>query len=243
MRALVVLPTYQEAENIETVLSRVREAAPEAEILVVDDGSPDGTADLAEAAGTRLGQVHVLRRTEKSGLGPAYRAGFTWGLERDFEILVEMDADLQHDPAVLPKLLELVESGRADLAIGSRYVPGGVVDGWPTSRRLLSEWGNRYIALMLRLPVRDATAGYRAYRSTIIEKVGLDRVHADGYGFQIEMAYEVNKAGGIIVELPITFRERTQGTSKMAPNIVGEAMWLVTKWGVRDRWSKLRDRA
>jgi len=243
MRALVVLPTYQEAENIETVLGRIREAAPEAEILVVDDGSPDGTADLAEGTGERLGQVHVLRRTEKSGLGPAYRAGFTWGLERDFDVLVEMDADLQHDPAMLPRLLDAVDSGPADLAIGSRYVPGGSVAGWPTSRRLLSQWGNRYIGLMLHMPVRDATAGYRAYRSAIIEKIGLERVRADGYGFQIEMAYEVNKAGGVIVELPITFRERTQGTSKMAPNIVGEAMWLVTKWGLRDRWAKLRSRA
>lgn len=242
MRALVVLPTYQEAENIETVLGRIREAVPEAEILVVDDGSPDGTADLAEATGERLGQVHVLRRTEKTGLGPAYRAGFSWGLERNFDVLVEMDADLQHDPAMLPQLLEAVDSGRADLVIGSRYVPGGAVPGWPASRRLLSQWGNRYVGLMLRMPVRDATAGFRAYRATIIEKIGLDRVRADGYGFQIEMAYEVNKAGGVIVELPITFRERTKGTSKMAPNIVGEAMWLVTKWGLRDRWAKVRSR-
>ncbi len=243
MRALVVLPTYQEAENIQTVLGRIRDAAPEAEVLVVDDGSPDGTADLAEATGARLGQVQVLRRTEKSGLGPAYRAGFTWGLERDFDVLVEMDADLQHDPAMLPRLLDAVDTGPADLAIGSRYVAGGSVAGWPTSRRLLSQWGNRYIGLMLHMPVRDATAGYRAYRATIIEKIGLERVRADGYGFQIEMAYEVNKAGGVIVELPITFRERTQGTSKMAPNIVGEAMWLVTKWGLRDRWARLRARA
>jgi dolichol-phosphate mannosyltransferase len=243
MPALVVLPTYQEAENIQTVLGRIREAAPEAEILVVDDGSPDGTADLAAATGDRLGQVHVLRRTEKSGLGPAYRAGFSWGLDRDFDVLVEMDADLQHDPAMLPRLLEAVDAGPADLAIGSRYVPGGSVAGWPTHRRLLSQWGNRYIGLMLHMPVRDATAGYRAYRAAIIEKIGLDRVRADGYGFQIEMAYEVNKAGGVIVELPITFRERTQGTSKMAPNIVGEAMLLVTRWGIRDRWARLRARA
>ena len=195
MRPLVVLPTYQEAENIEDVLGRIRRAVPDAEVLVVDDGSPDGTADLAEGVDAELGSISVLRRAAKSGLGPAYRAGFAWGLERGFDVLVEMDADLSHDPDVLPRLLAAVD-GPADLAIGSRYVPGGAVPGWPTNRRLLSQWGNRYIGLMLKLPVRDATAGFRAYRSSIIEKIGLDRVRADGYGFQIEMAYEVTKAGG-----------------------------------------------
>ncbi|HWJ64280.1 MAG TPA: polyprenol monophosphomannose synthase [Acidimicrobiales bacterium] len=240
MSALVIIPTYQEAENIADVLGRVREAAPDAHVLVVDDGSPDGTADLAEAAAAELGQVHVLRRASKSGLGPSYRAGFAWGLEREHTVLLEMDADLSHDPSMLPALIAAVESGEADLAIGSRYIPGGAVPGWPAHRRLLSQWGNRYIGFMLRMPVRDATAGFRAYTSSILEKVGLDQVRADGYGFQIEMAYEVSKAGGTIVEIPITFRDRVRGVSKMHPRIVSEALMLVTRWGVRDRVRKLR---
>ncbi|HEX2576053.1 MAG TPA: polyprenol monophosphomannose synthase [Aquihabitans sp.] len=242
MSPLVVLPTYQEAENVQDVLGRIRASVPEAHVLVVDDGSPDGTADLAAEAGATLGQVDVLRRTEKSGLGPAYRAGFAWGLERGHDVLIEMDADLSHDPEVLPQLIAAVTDGGADLAIGSRYVPGGSVPGWPRNRRLLSKWGNRYMGVMLRIPVRDATAGFRAYRRSIIERVGLERVRADGYGFQIEMAYEVHKAGGRIVEIPITFRDRERGVSKMSPNIVVEALVLVTRWGIRDRVDRVRRR-
>ena len=242
MSPLVVLPTYQEAENIRDVLERIRAAAPEAHVLVVDDGSPDGTADLAAGVGEELGQIDVLRRASKSGLGPSYRAGFAWGLEHGHDVLIEMDADLSHDPTVLPKLIEAVTTGGADLAIGSRYIPGGAVPGWPTHRRVLSQLGNRYVGLMLRMPVRDATAGFRAYRKEIIEKVGLDQVRADGYGFQIEMAYEVTKAGGTILEVPITFRDRVRGESKMHPSIISEALWLVTRWGVRDRVRRLRRR-
>jgi dolichol-phosphate mannosyltransferase len=242
MAPLVILPTYQEAENIRHALTRVREIVPEAHVLVVDDGSPDGTADLAAATGEELGQIHVLRRPAKAGLGPAYRAGFAWGIDRGHDVLVEMDADGQHDPAVLPELIATLDRAPADLVIGSRYVPGGAVPGWPANRRLLSRWGNRYIGFMLKLGVRDATAGYRAYRTTIIEKIGVDRVRADGYGFQIEMAYEVAKAGGRIVEIPITFRDRQRGVSKMSPNIVGEALVLVTRWGLRDRVQRLRRR-
>lgn len=243
MQPLVIIPTYQEAENVADVLARVRASVPEAHVLVVDDGSPDGTADLAEEAGRELGQVHVLRRPAKSGLGPSYRAGFAWGLERGHEVLIEMDADLSHDPAVLPQLIGAVTEpgpGRADLAIGSRYVPGGSVPGWPTHRRLLSQWGNRYVGLMLRMPVRDATAGFRAYTAEILQRIGLDQVRADGYGFQIEMAYEVSKAGGAIREIPISFTDRIRGESKMHPGIVTEALWLVTRWGVRDRTRRLR---
>lgn len=242
MSPLVVLPTYQEAENIGEILARVRSALPEAHVLVVDDGSPDGTADLAEEAARSLGRIDVLRRGHKGGLGPAYRAGFAWGIERGHDVLVEMDADGQHDPAVLPELIGALDAYDADLAIGSRYVPGGAVPGWPANRRLLSKWGNRYISVMLRLPVRDATAGFRAYRTPIIEKIGLERVTADGYGFQIEMAYEVARAGGRITEIPITFRDRERGVSKMAPNIVGEALLLVTRWGIRDRTARFRRR-
>lgn len=242
MSPLVVLPTYQEAENVRDVLALVREAVPDAHVLVVDDGSPDGTADLAARAAAELGNIDVLRRPGKSGLGPAYRAGFAWGLERGHHVLIEMDADLSHDPAVLPQLIEAVTTGGYDLAIGSRYVPGGSVPGWPAKRRMLSRWGNRYIGVMLRMPVRDATAGFRAYRAEILEKIGLERIRADGYGFQIEMAYEVSKAGGSIIEIPITFRDRVKGVSKMSPNIVTEAMVLVTRWGMRDRVSRLRRR-
>ena len=239
---LVILPTFNEAPNIADMLARIRGALPGAHVLVVDDGSPDGTADLAEAAAQELGSVDVMRRPGKAGLGPAYRAGFAWGIERGHDVLMEMDADGQHDPAVLPELLAAIVEGDADLAIGSRYIPGGAVPGWPASRRMLSKWGNRYIGLMLKLPVRDATAGFRAYRTPIIEKVGLDRSRADGYGFQVEMVYEVAKAGGRIVEIPITFRDRERGVSKMSPDIVTEALLLVTRWGMRDRWRRIRRR-
>ena len=243
MSPLVVIPTYQEAENIVDVLERVRASVPDAGVLVVDDGSPDGTADLAAGVGERLGGIEVMRRAEKSGLGPSYRAGFAWGLERGHDVLIEMDADLSHDPAVLPELIRTVASGEADLAIGSRYVPGGSVPGWPKHRLLLSQWGNRYVSLLLQIPVRDATAGFRAYTAEIVEKVGMDRVRADGYGFQIEMAYEVAKAGGTIREVPITFRDRVRGVSKMHPGIITEALWLVTRWGVRDRVRRVRRRS
>lgn len=240
VRILVVLPTYQEAENIAEVLARIRAAVPAAEVLVVDDGSPDGTAELAEAEGAAHGRVEVLRRTVKSGLGSAYRAGFTVGLERGYDVLVEIDADLSHDPAALPDLLAAVDAG-ADLAIGSRYIAGGEIPDWPTSRRLLSRWGNRYAGFVLGMRVRDCTAGYRAYRAEALRHIDLTAVEADGYGFQIEMAYAVQRSGGTIVEVPITFRDRVRGTSKMSGHIVVEAMTLVTWWGLRDRlWRRGR---
>lgn len=241
MRALVVLPTYLEADNIAEVLRRVRAEVPEADILVVDDSSPDGTADLAKATAHELGQVDVLVRPGKAGLGSAYRHGFKEGLAAGFDVLVEMDSDLSHDPASLPALIRAVEDG-ADLAIGSRYVPGGSVPHWPLHRRALSRWGNRYAALMLNLDVRDSTAGFRAYRASTLARLGLDDVRADGYGFQIEMAYRVARMGGTIVELPIEFRDRERGRSKMSMGIVVEAMALVTWWGVRDRIPGLRHR-
>ncbi|HEX4868248.1 MAG TPA: polyprenol monophosphomannose synthase [Acidimicrobiales bacterium] len=235
MRALVVIPTYQEAGNIARVLQRVRAAVPEASVLVVDDGSPDGTADLAEATGREVGEVHVLRRTRKAGLGDAYRAGFRWGMEHGAPILVEMDADLQHDPAALPSLLAPIEAGDADLVIGSRYVAGGSIPDWRLHRRLLSRWGNRYASMVLGLGVQDSTAGFRAYRTAGLERIDLDGVAADGYGFQIEMTYRSRQAGGRIVEVPIQFGERTAGESKMSANIIGEALRMVTWWGLRDR--------
>ncbi|MDQ1373350.1 MAG: dolichol-phosphate mannosyltransferase [Actinomycetota bacterium] len=234
-----MLPTYEEAANIVTVLQRIRAAVPTADVLVVDDNSPDGTADLAEVAGRELGGVDVLRRPGKAGLGPAYRAGFGRGLERGYDVLVEMDADLSHDPAALPSLLRPIDDG-ADLAIGSRYVPGGSIPHWALHRRALSRWGNRYAAGVLGMAIADATSGFRAYRSDIIRKVDLATVSTDGYGFQIEMAYRVTQAGGRIVEVPIQFVDRVRGSSKMSMRIVIEALGAVTWWGLRDRVTRRR---
>ncbi|MDP1820733.1 MAG: polyprenol monophosphomannose synthase [Acidimicrobiales bacterium] len=233
-RPLVVIPTYQEADNVDVVLRKVRSAAPDAHVLVVDDNSPDGTADLAEALGAEVGGVTVLRRPAKEGLGSAYRAGFDWGLREGYTTLVEMDADLSHDPADLPRLLAAVDDGAA-LAIGSRYVPGGGIPHWPMHRRLLSRWGNRYVETVLGLGIRDATAGFRAYRAEILGAIDYETTGADGYAFQVEMAYRARRAGGSIVELPIVFADRERGTSKMSGRIVAEAMLLVTWWALRDR--------
>lgn len=239
MRPLVVIPTYQEAENISVVLQRVRAAAPITSVLVVDDGSPDGTADLAAATGEEVGQVEVLRREGKQGLGSAYRAGFAHGLAQGHDVLLEMDADLSHDPADVPRLLQAMGEG-ADLVIGSRYVPGGQTPHWPLHRRLLSRWGNRYVGAALGVGVRDATAGFRAYRAEILEAIDYQTTSADGYAFQVEMAYRVRQAGGTIVEVPITFSDRVRGTSKMSGRIVVEAMALVTWWAIRDRLLRRR---
>lgn len=236
------MPTYNEAENIDEVLGLVRRAAPEASVLVVDDGSPDGTADLADEVGARLGQIEVLRRPGKAGLGSAYRAGFRHGLAQGFDAFVEMDSDLQHDPLALPTLLAAAEAG-ADLVIGSRYVPGGSIPDWPLHRRILSRWGNRYAGLVLGLRVRDATAGYRVYRRAALEQIDLESIRADGYGFQVEMLYQVHRNGGRVVEVPITFNHRLRGASKMSTRIIVEAMLLVTWWGFRDRILRLGRRA
>ncbi len=242
MTTLVVLPTYDEAENIAEVLHRLREAVPTAHVLVVDDSSPDGTAEIAKSVGAELGGVDVMTRATKSGLGSAYRAGFAEGLVRGYDVLVEMDSDLSHDPGALPALLAAVEAG-ADLAIGSRYIPGGTIPHWAPHRRALSRWGNRYAGFVLGLPVADATSGFRAYRADTVAGLDLPSVRADGYGFQIEMAYRVEQRGGTIVELPIEFVDRERGASKMSSRIIVEALLLVTWWGVRDRPRRLRRRA
>jgi dolichol-phosphate mannosyltransferase len=230
-----VLPTYNEAENIATVLRRVKQALPIAEVLVVDDGSPDGTAEVAEKIGAELGGgVTVLRRPAKAGLGSAYRAGFRWGIEHGHDALIEMDSDLQHDPDALPSLVEPL-GNRADLVVGSRYIPGGSTPTWAWHRLKLSQWGNRYAGWVLGIKVRDSTSGFRAYRADLLSRIDLDRVKADGYGFQIEMCYETRRKGGDIAEVPIRFGDRELGTSKMSSRIVVEALLLVTWWGVRDR--------
>lgn len=229
MRTLVVLPTFNEAETIEEVLRRTRQALPETQVLVVDDGSPDGTADIADRVGTEVGEVHVMRRTSAQGLGDAYRAGFAWGLEHGAEVLFEMDSDLSHDPAALSDLLAAVEHN--DLVIGSRYVPGGSIPQWGVHRRLLSRGGNVYSALMLGVPVKDMTSGFRAYRADLLRRMELETVRADGYGFQIEMTYRAAQRGARIAEVPIRFIDRELGESKMSSAIVVEALKLVTKWG------------
>lgn len=233
MRAAIVIPTYEEAGNIAVILPLVRAAAPDAEVVVIDDGSPDGTADLAEKLGVELGNITVVRRTGPRGFGAAVRAGFHWALERDYDVVVGMDADLSHDPAALPSLLRAVDDG-ADLVVGSRYVPGGAIPRWPAHRRALSRFGNRYATTMLRLPLSDATSGYRAYRASALRTVDFDRVRANGYGFLIEMAYRVTRNGGRLTEVPIVFVDRERDGSKMSGRIVAEAMTLVTLWGVRD---------
>lgn len=241
MRALVVLPTYQEAENVADVLGRIRSARADAEVLVVDDGSPDGTADLAEKAGVELGGIHVVRRAKKSGLGSAYRDGFAWGLERGFDALVEMDCDLSHDPGALPSLLAPLALG-VELVIGSRYVPGGSIPSWSRSRKALSRGGNLYAATMLGIRVADMTSGFRAYAASLLRRIDLGAVRADGYGFQIEMVMRAHDLGAEIAEVPITFVDRTRGSSKMTRDIVAEALLLVTRWGIDRRVAGMRRR-
>lgn len=234
MRVLVVIPTYREAENIAPLLRQLRTIVPDADVLVVDDSSDDGTADEARAVGAEVGGVEVLQRPVKDGLGRAYRAGFSWGLARDYEVLVSMDADFSHDPAALPSLLAAVEEG-ADLVIGSRYVPGGSIPDWPAYRRALSRHGNRYAAFVLRLEHADLTSGYRAYRAHALEALYTGEVRTGGYGALIEMAYRVASAGAVVTEVPICFADRKLGQSKMSGSIALETLWHVTRLGVTGR--------
>ncbi len=231
MRPLVVIPTYNESENIERMLHRVTECLPSAGVLVVDDGSPDGTADLVKAVAAELPDVHLLARTEKSGLGSAYRAGFAWGLEHGYDACIEIDADFSHDPAALPSLVAPIVDG-FDVAIGSRYVEGGSIPKWAWHRELLSRGGNIYASAVLGLGVRDSTAGYRCYSERILRGLDLQRIRAEGYGFQIEMTYRSKQHGAAITEVPISFVDRAAGESKMSSFIVFEALGLVTWWGL-----------
>ena len=230
---LVVVPTYDEVDNLERILDRLRASVPDAHALVVDDGSPDGTAELAEKLAAADPRLHLLRRTTKAGLGPAYVAGFRWGRARGYDVLVEMDADGSHAPEQLPRLLAAL--GGADLVLGSRYVPGGSVEDWPAHRRLLSRAGNRYTRRLLRLPLADATGGFRAVRGDLVDRLPFDDVASQGYCFQVDWAWRAVRAGARVVEVPITFTERTLGRSKMSGSIVAEALVRVTVWGLRDR--------
>jgi dolichol-phosphate mannosyltransferase len=233
MRVLVVVPTYNERENVELLLPAVRASAPDADILVVDDSSPDGTGEAVTRLGERFGQITLLRRPGKQGLGSAYRHGFDYALDRGYDVVVSMDVDLSHDPAVVPEFIRLVEAG-ADAVIGSRYVPGGATADWPLYRRVLSRWGNRYTSFVLRLQVRDCTSGYRAYRADALKQIDPGSTAADGYAFLTELVRRLVRADLRVIETPIVFRDRRYGTSKMSGRIVAESMWLVTTWALRD---------
>jgi dolichol-phosphate mannosyltransferase len=230
----VVIPTYNERENLEGIVAGVRAAVPDADVLIVDDNSPDGTGELADKLALADDRTHVLHRTEKAGLGAAYLAGFGWALDRGYDALVEMDADGSHDPAELPDLLAAL--GTADLVVGSRWVKGGTVRNWPRSREILSRGGNAYARFALGLSVHDATGGYRAYRAEALRDLGLHAVRSQGYCFQIELTARAAQAGKVITEVPITFTERVRGSSKMSNAIVAEALVRVTQWGVTRRF-------
>jgi dolichol-phosphate mannosyltransferase len=235
---LVVIPTYNERENLGPILDRLHKVLPDVDVLVVDDGSPDGTGELADERAAANERVHVMHRTEKAGLGAAYIAGFRWGLAREYNTIVEMDADGSHAPEDLPRLLDAV--GDADLAIGSRYVPGGAVVNWPLNRQVLSRGANVYSQVALGIRTRDITAGFRAYRRPVLEKLALDEVNSHGYCFQIDLTLRTVEAGFAIVEVPITFTEREIGESKMSGSIIREAFLRVATWGVERRWRQLR---
>ena len=232
-RTVVVLPTYDERENITAMLHAVRSSLPAADVLVVDDSSPDGTAGLVEEAASDLGQIKLLRRPGKQGLGSAYREGFALALDEGYDVVLTMDVDFSHDPAVLPDLLALIDAG-ADAVIGSRYVPGGGTLHWPLHRRLLSRWGNRYTSLVLDLRVRDCTSGYRAYRAAALRRIEPSTTTAEGYAFLTELVRRLVRAGCRVMETPIVFADRRLGRSKMSGRIIAESMALVTAWGLRD---------
>ena len=237
-RVLVVVPTYDERENLPLVAARLHAAVPEAHLLVVDDGSPDGTGEVADELAAREPWVHALHRTAKQGLGAAYVAGFRWALAAGYDVVVEMDADGSHAPEQLPRLLAALED--ADVVLGSRWVPGGEVRNWPWHREVLSRGGNAWTRVALGLPLRDATGGYRAYRQHVIAELLGHQIASQGYCFQVDLAWQAWRSGNRVVEVPITFVEREHGRSKMSRAIVIEALWRVSWWGVRTRRTRVR---
>ncbi|MFC5501130.1 polyprenol monophosphomannose synthase [Lysinimonas soli] len=237
---VVVLPTYNERENLEGMVRRLRSSVPEADLLVVDDGSPDGTGALADELATSDSRLHVLHRPAKQGLGAAYLAGFGWALEHGYEVVVESDVDGSHQPEELTRLLAALVDH--DMVVGSRWVPGGSIVNWPRSRRIVSKGGSLYARVLLRLNERDVTGGYRAFRADALRAIGLGRIDSLGYCFQIEMLWRAERAGLRIAEVPITFVERVNGVSKMTGNIAGEAMLRVTVWGLREVLDRVRGR-
>ena len=238
-RVLVVIPTYDERENLEWIVGRVRRAVPEVDVLVVDDGSPDGTGELADRLAAEDAQVSVLHRTEKAGLGAAYLHGFRVALERGYDVVGEMDADGSHQPEQLPLLLAAQQE--ADLVIGSRWVPGGSVVNWPLSRKVLSVGGNAYARMLLGIPVRDVTAGFRLFRRSTLESIDLGSVESAGYIFQTDLAFRTVRAGLRVVEVPIEFVERVRGESKMSRDVATESLRRITTWGLRERRRQFHD--
>ena len=239
-RVLVIVPTYNERENLPLIVGRIRAATPDVHILVADDNSPDGTGQIADELVAADDHVHVMHRMGKEGLGAAYLAGFAWALENNYDVVVEMDADGSHQPEELHRLLSGLEN--ADLVLGSRYVPGGQVRNWPKSREFLSRGGNTYTRIMLGIPLRDATGGYRAFRASALRALQLDQVASQGYCFQVDLAWRASKMGLRVKEVPITFVEREIGASKMSRHIVVEALWRVTQWGTKSRYERVKAR-
>jgi dolichol-phosphate mannosyltransferase len=237
-RVLVVIPTYNESDNVRIIVDRVRRATPAVDVLIADDNSPDGTGAIADELAAADPRIHVLHRPGKQGLGTAYLAGFGWARERGYDAVVEMDADGSHAPEELPRLLDAARE--ADVVLGSRWVRGGKVVNWPVHRLLISRSASLYTRLALGLPVRDATAGYRVYRMSVLDKLDLDQVASQGYCFQIDLGWRSYRHGFRIVEVPITFVERERGASKMSSAIVGEALWRVTAWGAQARLASLK---
>jgi len=234
MKRLIIIPTYNELANAPILIERIFKHIPDAHILIIDDGSPDKTGEKIKEIQRRYPGLFLLERASKSGLGSAYRTGFAWGLERGYESLIEMDADLSHRVRDLKKMIEAEElQPNTDLVIGSRWVSGGKTENWSKSRELLSRAANLYVRAMLGMGVKDSTAGFRIYSSSILERLNLEAIKSEGYSFQIEMTRAVYKLGGKMIEVPITFRERENGVSKMSKNIVREAMLLVTIWGLK----------
>jgi dolichol-phosphate mannosyltransferase len=239
-RVVVVVPTYNERDNLAIIAGRLRTAVPEVDMLIVDDASPDGTGDVADTLVADDQQIHVLHHGAKAGLGPAYRAGFNWALGEGYDVVVEMDADGSHAPEQLPMLLTAL--AEADMVLGARWVRGGKVENWPFLRKVLSVGGNVYVRLLLGLPMRDATGGYRAFRRAVLEGVKLEEVASQGYCFQVDLALRAHRSGFKVVEVPITFVERVRGESKMSRAIVVESLVRVTVWGIttfRARWQKV----
>ncbi len=242
-RTLVIIPTYNERDNLLKIVGRVNDAAPEVHVLIVDDGSPDGTGRLAdELALADPDRVHVMHRSSKDGLGAAYLAGFAWGLSRQYTVLVEMDADGSHAPEQLYRLLDAIDAG-SDVVIGSRYVDGGEVRNWPRRRLVLSRTANGYSRILLGVDIHDITAGYRAYRREVLEKIDLAAVDSKGYGFQVDLTWRSINAGFTVAEVPITFTEREHGVSKMDGSTIREAIVKVAQWGMRARLDRARGTA
>lgn len=240
-RVVMVIPTYDEADNLAWIVNRVRQAQPAVDVLVVDDNSPDGTGDIADALASADPQVHVLHRQGKGGLGAAYLAGFAWALESGYDVIGEMDADGSHQPEQLGRLLGALED--ADLVIGSRWVPGGSVVNWPWQREVLSRGGNLYVRLLLGITVRDATAGFRLFRRSTLEQIGLEEVRSTGYVFQTDLVSRTLHAGLRVREVPIEFVERVRGDSKMSGQVAIESLKRITQWGLRERWERATGRA